>query len=243
LFIFVFCIQICVYLRVVRHFRQTSFDNLTMLKKSLKYLIIVFVNTTLLALLLVLWTDRLELAFNCWVRPRGFLKITGFAILSLISISILVSCFRRRSTTTTTLKIQISALLTLLISSYLYIDYTAKVVNNVILNRQFRNQIADKIKPSNFLANGTKGDSLTIKEYQQITKMYWFPKLPDEASNISYTYGYDGFLPDYLFTLTYNLPAQMKVDTINIRKGDFSKCQSFVTVDNIKRVTYSQGEE
>ncbi len=73
--------------------------------------------------------------------------------------------------------------------------------------------------------------------------MYWFPKLPDEAFNINYTYGYDGFLPDYLFTLTYDLPAQIKVDTINIKKGDFSKYQSFVTVDNIKRVRYSEGEQ
>jgi hypothetical protein len=227
----------------MRHSRQISFDILTMLKKCLKYIVIVFVNATLLTALLVLWTDRLELAFNDWVRAMEFLKIMGFSILSLISIRILVSYFRQRNITTTTSKIQISALLTFLISSYLYINYTTKVVNNVILNRQFRNQIADKIKPLNLLANGTKADSLTIKEYQQITKMYWFPKLPDEASNINYTYGYDGFLPDYLFTLTYDLPTQIKVDTINIKKGDFSKYQSFVTVDNIKRVTYSEGEE
>lgn len=227
----------------MRYFRQTSFDILTMLKKSLKYIVIVFANATLLTVLLALWTDRLELTFNDWVRPREFLKIIGFSILTLISIRIFVSYFRQRNIITTTSKIQISALLTFLISSYLYIDYTTKVVNNVVLNGQFRNQIADKIKPSNLLANGTKADSLTITEYQQITKMNWFPKLPDEAFNINYTYGYDSFLPDYLFTLTYELPVQMKVDTINIKKGDFSKYQSFVTVDNIKRVTYSQGEE
>jgi hypothetical protein len=113
----------------------------------------------------------------------------------------------------------------------------------VIVSRQIRNQIADKIKPSNELANGTKGDSLTIKEYQQITKIYWFPKLPNEASNIQYSYSYDGFLPDYLFTVKYDLPAQIKVDTINDKKGDFSKYQSFVIIDDIKRVTYSESEQ
>jgi len=214
-----------------------------MIKKSLKYLIVAFINVILLTVLLALWTDRLELTFNDWVRPREFLKIIGFTVVSLISIRILVGYFRHRNITTTTSKIKISALLTFLISSYLYIDYSPKVINNVILNGQFRNQIADKIKPLNLLSNGTKADSLTIKEYQQITKMYWFPKLPDEAFNINYTYGYDGFLPDYLFTLTYDLPAQKKVDTINIKKGDFSKYQSFVTVDNIKRVTYSEGDQ
>ena len=131
----------------------------------------------------------------------------------------------------------------MLICSYLYIDYSTKVVNNVIRNGQFRNQIADKIKPSKFLAYGTKAESLTIKEYQQITKMHWFPKLPNEAFNINYNYAYDGFLPDYSFVLTYDLPAQIKVDTMNVKKGDFEKYQSFITMDNIKRVTYSEGEQ
>jgi hypothetical protein len=214
-----------------------------MIKKSLKYLTVAFINVILLTVLLAFWTDRLELTFNDWVRPREFLKIIGFTIVSLISMRILVSYFRHRNITATSSKIKIAALLTFLISSYLYIDYTTKLINNVILNGQFRNQIADKIKPSNILANGTKAESLTIKEYQQITKMYWFPKLPGEASNISYTYGYDGFLPDYLFTVTYDLPAQIMVDTMSIKKGDFSKYQSFVTIDNIKRVTYSEGEQ
>lgn len=214
-----------------------------MIKKSLKYLTIAFINVIVLTVLLAVWTDRLELTFNDWVRPREFLKIIGFTIVSLISMRILVSYFRHRNITVSSSKIKIAALLTFLISSYLYIDYTTKLINNVILNGQFRNQIADKIKPSNILANGTKAESLTIKEYQQITKMHWFPKLPGEASNISYTYGYDGFLPDYLFTVTYDLPAQIMVDTMNIKKGDFSKYQSFVTIGNIKRVTYSESEE
>jgi hypothetical protein len=214
-----------------------------MIKKSLKYLTVAFINVIVLTVLLAFWTDRLELTFNDLVRPREFLKIVGFTMVSLISMRILVSYFRQRNITVTNSKIKIAALLTFLISSYLYIDYTTKLINNVMLNGQFRNQIADKIKHSNVLANGTKAESLTIKEYQQITKLYWFPKLPSEASNISYTYGYDGFLPDYLFTVTYDLPAQIMVDTMNIKKGDFSKYQSFVTIDNIKRVTYSEGEQ
>lgn len=214
-----------------------------MIKKSLKYLIVAFINVTLLTVLLALWTDRLELTFNDWVRPRESLKIVGFTIVSLIAIRILVSYFRHKSITTTSTKIKISALLTFLISSYLYIDYSTKVINNVILNGQFRNQIADKIKPSDIFAKGTKAESLTIKEYQQISKMYWFPKLPIEASNINYAYGYDGFLADYSFTLTYDLPAKIKVDTMNIKNGDFSQYQSFVTIGNINRVTYSEGEQ
>jgi hypothetical protein len=214
-----------------------------MLKKSLKYLIVVTANLIILTVLLALWTDKLELTFNDWVRPREFLKIVGFSLASLIAIRILVSFFRHKNIIATSLKIKIAALLTFLISSYLYIDYSTKVISNVFVNRQFRSQIADKIKPLKQLANGTKADSLTIKEYQQIGEMYWFPKLPIEASNICYNYSYDGFLPDYLFTLTYDLPIQQSVDKINYKKGDFSKSQSFIIVDDKKRVTYSEYEQ
>ena len=214
-----------------------------MLKKSLKYIIIVAVNLILLTILLALWTDKLELTFNEWVRPREFLKIMAFNFLSLIAMRILITFYRRRNITTTRLKIKMASLLTFLISSYLYIDYSTKVIGNEIVNRQFRKQIADKIQPSNRLANGTKAENLTIKEYEQITKMYWFPKLPSEASNIQYDYGYDGLLPDYSFTLKYDLPLQIKVDTINYEKGDFLKYQSFEIFDNKKRVTYGEHEQ
>ena len=214
-----------------------------MLKKSLKYLIIVTVNIILLTVLLALWTDKLELTFNDWVRPREFLKIVGLSLVSLMAIRILIGFFRHRNITTRSSKIKIAALLTFLISSYLYIDYSKKVISNVIVNRQFRNQIADKIKPSNGLANGTRAENLTIREYQQIAKMYGFPDLSLEAYNIKYTYDYDGFFSDYLFTLTYDLPVQIEVDTINYKKGDFSKYQSFFVVDNKKRVTYSEEKQ
>ena len=213
-----------------------------MLRKSLKYLVVATVNLIVLTVLLALWTDKLELLFNDFVRPREFLKIIGFSILSLIAMRILVSYFRNRDITKTSFKIKLAVLLTFLISSYLYVDYSSKFINNVFVNGQFRKQIADKIKFLDGL-NETKGENLTIKEYQAITKMYWFPKVPVEAENITYTYAYDGFLPDYSFTLIYDLPQQMKVDTINYQKRDFSKYQSFEIIGNKKRVSYGESEE
>src|SRR5690606_34204335 len=213
-----------------------------MLKKSFKYVIIATVNLIVLTALLAFWTDKLELTFNDLVRPLEFLKILGFTALSLIGMRILVSYFRKKNIQATRTKIKSAILLTLLISSYLYVDYSAKFVKNVIVNRQFRNEIADKIKPANGLANGTTAENLTIKEYQEIARMNWFPKLPIEATNIMYEYQYDGFLPDYSFSLTYDLPKEMQVDTINYESGDFTKYQTFELVDNIKRVTYNEGE-
>ena len=209
-----------------------------MLKNSFKYLIIAIVNLIILTVFLAFWTDELELTFNDWVRPREFLKIIGFSILSLLGMRILVSYFGYRNITSTRLKIKIAALLTFLISSWLYIDYSSKLISNVIVNGQFRTQIADKIRPLNESANRTKAENLTIKEYQEITKMYGFPKLPAQASNITFMYEDDDFLPDYLFTLTYDLPEQINVDSINYQKGEFSKYQSFVIADKKKRITY-----
>ena len=213
-----------------------------MLKKSFKYLLIAVINLTVLTALLVLWTDKLELTLNDKVRPIEFLKILVFTLLSLIGMRILVTFLRRKNFVSLKPKIIIATLLTFLISSYLYIDYAPKILRNVIINRQLRKEIANKIKPANILANGTMADNLTIIEYREVAGLISSHKLPDEASNIKYVYSYDGFLPDYVFTLSYDVPKEMKVDTFNYQKGDFTQSQAFEIIDNIKRIKYSEGE-
>ena len=83
---------------------------------------------------------------------------------------------------------------------------------------------------------------MTNKEYQKITEINWFPKLPIEATNIEYDYQYDGFLPDYSFSLSYDLPQEINVDTINYKSEDFTKFQTFEILNNKKRVTYIEEE-
>lgn len=211
-----------------------------MIKKSFKYLIIAVFNLAVLTVLLAFWADRLELMFNNFVRPLEFLKILGFTALSLIGMRILVYCFRKKNIPATSTKLKSAILLTLIISSYLYVDYSVKFVKNVLINRQFRNEIADKIQAANGLANGTKAAHLTIEEYKEISRINQFPEIPNEATDIEYVYEYDGVLPDYSFSLIYYLPKEMKVDTLNYKSGDFSKYQSFKITDNKKKVTYKE---
>lgn len=213
-----------------------------MLKKSLKYLFIATVNLTVLTILLLFWTDKLELTFNPIVRIVEFSKILAFTGLSVIGMKMLVYYFQKKNIQATKTKVKSAILLTLLISAYLYCDYSINFVNNVIVNRQFRNEIANKIKPSIGLANGTKAENLTSKEYQKIIELNWFPELPIEATNIKYDYQYDGFLPDYSFSLTYDLPKETKVDSINYKSEDFTKFQTFEILDNKKRITYFEEE-
>jgi hypothetical protein len=134
-----------------------------------------------------------------------------------------------------------SVLLTMLISSYLYYDYFSKALENRVLNGELRKGILSKIEPANSLANGTKAENLSLREYNVITQINWFPILPDKASNIEYIYEFDGFLPDYWFSLSYDLPLESEVEEIDFQNSNYSKRQIFEIKNNKKRVTYSEG--
>lgn len=136
-----------------------------MIRKSTKYIVVVFVNLIILTGLLAYWTDFVELTFNSYVRPIEFLKIIGFTILSLIGIRIAIRFFRKRNTSIKK-RIQISALITILVSSFLYFNYSKKIYENRIQKRELRKELAMKIKPAKGLAYGTKANNLTFEEYQ-----------------------------------------------------------------------------
>lgn len=132
-----------------------------MIRKSIKYLVIVLINLIILTGLLAYWTDFVELTFNSYVRAIEFLKIIGFTFLSLIGIRIAIGFFRKRNTSIKK-RIQISILITVLVSSFLYFDYSKNIYENRIQKRELRKELALKIEPANGLAFGTKADNLTF---------------------------------------------------------------------------------
>lgn len=213
------------------------------LKKSINYLIIIAANLIILAVLLVLWTDELELTFNEIIRGIEVFKIAGFGVLTVIGVVILDNFFRRRKVNSPSLKVVITVIATLVISSFLYIGYIGKVIDHTIINRQFRKQIADKIEPLRQMAYGTMARNLTIEEYLQIRKVCGFPALSSEASDIQYKYSYDGFLPDSMLELTYYVPVRITVDTINYLNGGRTRRQSFQIAGNRKKVIYVEYEQ
>jgi len=213
-----------------------------MFKKSIKYLVISFVNLIILTIMLAYWTDKVELTFNNFVRPIEFLKIIGFTILSLIIISISIPIYSKYRINSIKKRVVISSIITILISSYLYINYSSKIIQNRFVNNEIRLGVSKKIKSLNKLSFGTKSEKLTNEEYNEITNINWFPKLTKSAKNISYSYTYDGFLPDYSFTLNYDLPKNINVDTINVKDGNFSKSCQFKIIGNTKRVEYYESQ-
>jgi DNA-binding Xre family transcriptional regulator len=206
-----------------------------MIRKSIKYLVIALINLIILTVLLAYWTDFVELTFNSYVRPIEFLKIIGFTLLSLIGIRIAIGFFRKRNTSFKK-RIQISTLITILVSSFLYFNYSKMIYKNRIQNRELRKELALKIEPVNILAFGTKADNLTFEEYEEITQINWFPKLQKKADSISYVYTYDGFLSDYSFYVSYIIPNTIEIDSTEIKYGKIE----VDTIGNKFRINYSE---
>ena len=202
-------------------------------------MIIVFVNLLILTGMLAIWTDKLELEFNKSVRTTEFLKVIGISFLGLIIMANVISIFKKYKINSFKNRIGIYSILMLLISSYFYITYIKKIYKNRIVNGELRDVIMKKINPvEDGLGFGTKAEKLTGKEYAEITKTNWFKKLPKNAENIEYRYDYETFLNDYSFSVSYDLPKESKVDTLNYVNGSFSKKQSYKVIGNKIRVTY-----
>ncbi len=185
--------------------------------------------------------DKFDDEFNGGIFYIDSLKLIGISIIGIISLRVAVSIFQKRQIKSTRKRISISILIILCISSYFYVTYGSKIYHNQFLNKELRAGIMNKIIPYEGSWFGDKAENLTEKEYIEVTKVKWFPKLPKGAQNISYDYEYEGFLPDYSFSISYDLPINSEVETINYENKTFTKSQTFEIVGNKKRVTYSEG--
>lgn len=114
-----------------------------------------------------------------------------------------------------------------------------KTYNNRIQNGDLRKELIKKIKPANELAFGTKAANLTYKEYNEIAKTINFPRLQKNADSISYSYSYDGFLPDYSFSLSFQLAKGTKIDTTELSYGTIA----VDTIANTVHVFYSEYQD
>lgn len=96
-----------------------------------------------------------------------------------------------------------------------------------------------KFKPEHQLSEGHSMYGLSINEYKLVQK-YWkgFPDIPEQAFNINYQYSYDGFLPDCMFSMDYEIPLSVKVDTFSFRSSS-TKEYNLVTIhDSSQKINY-----
>lgn len=210
-----------------------------MFQKSLKYFLIAGANMFLLTLLLALWADKLVLSFNLYIQQFEFLKIILFTVLTLIALRLQVSWFRKKQIFERQEKIKYSVLLTLLVSSYLYIPYLYKVSENCITHGSTRRHIAERMSDSSLQV---KIDSLNYEAYQEIVKTKNFPEIPESASNISVKYYEDGFLPDFNIQVQYEVPLTENIKEEIYKSGQYSKGTTVKIKGNKKIVNYSESE-
>jgi hypothetical protein len=194
---------------------------------------------TVLTTLFILSYDKFEQTFNQWGLLSEPIKILSFSFLSLIVLRLLVSFFRKKGITSVRKKIKLALMSTLLICSFLYIDFSVGLVNNCLINKSLRESILNKVEP-NIFTSGTTACNLVFEEYKQISKSSNFPKLPSNATNIFYNHSYDGFNFDYSFTVSYMLPLNTNIKEYEINEGGFYKSQKVEEFENYYKVTYTE---
>ena len=211
--------------------------------RSRKYYLIAFANLATLTLLLTIWTDKLEMLYNGSVLFIEFLKIVGITILSISGMWVLVIFFRKNNIQEIRKKIKYASILTLIISSLLYINYSKKIIQNRLLNANIREQVWQKSKNGMQRLRGNHLDSLSFEEYHEISKINWYPEIPESAENISFNFSrWGGLQGDYTFRLTYEVPATEKINEIEYKKDQFYKNTKVELIGKLKRVTYEEGE-
>lgn len=212
---------------------------MTMLK-SLKYFIIALLNAVLLFYLSNTCYDELSNRFDSHLDD--FFKILVVIIVTLIGMRILVAYFRRKKIESTRTKIIVAIAFTLLVSSYLYVDFSYQLIHNKMLNRTFRSALNRKLKT---VMEGRYGERTKIacilsnSEYQEISQNHFLPKLPIEATNISLKCEFESFMGDYSVHVDYDVPLYVEVKTVEKEGGNWNENQSFETIGNIKRVSYA----
>ncbi len=204
-------------------------------KRSLKYLVIIVINALLLTVLLHCWADRLFGLLNPGYIKFEMIKIIGLSIGLLFLIAIVITVAKDYGLQKTKSKIILCGLLTVLASLLLYIDYVPKISFDSQQN-QLRNQIAQKQKRLHNISNSYSWSNLDYNEYTQITNSKWFPKIQNEASNITINYLYDGFLPDYSFFLEYSLPLRVALDSTNLNYGTIH----IDTIGQLQQIEYNE---
>lgn len=205
-------------------------------RESRDYLAIAGLNFLILTVLMVLWVDRIESLFGFLVLQIELLKIIGVTMLSLLGMRIAIKVFDKKKKYNKSQLLRVSVAVTVFISLFLYIDYSKKVYVNAILKRELRSSLSDKIVVYEGYPHGSYARNLTYHEYKEITNAKWFPMVQEYADSISYGYIYDGFLPDYSFDLSFNLPLEIDFDTLDFKYGKIK----IDTFGDIKRIVYSE---
>ncbi len=137
----------------------------------------------------------------------------------------------------------------LLCTGYKHFEYLSKFVDHQIINRSTYLGVCEKKNryinfqmlestDTTYSKTGSRAEHLTYKEYQMIDRSAGFFNLPKEAYDISYSYWFEGFLPDYRLSVSYNVPLGFSVETFSRMKEQFTASKSIDRLENELRVKH-----
>jgi hypothetical protein len=216
-----------------------------MLEKSIKYFIVLGINALVLWLLMLIWTDRIELILCYDIRNWEGLKILAFSFLCIIGVGGVLTYCKNKNITEPYQKMKITAVVCVGICSYLYVTYLYKIANNLVLCSALRSAIVKKMDDKGML-NGysSSAKNLNFREYQEIKTTANLPDISEQASRITYSRSEDNFMPDYYFSLSYDLPKSIKIDTFHEgTEEDYSRSQTVTFFADKQRVDYKVSEQ
>jgi hypothetical protein len=185
----------------------------------------------------------LTLSVDFTARAVGVLTILLFTLGSAISIWLFEYFCRKIGILNFRTKWIGLVVLTFLIYLYLYLDYSSKIIHNRITHAELRSEIFFKIEHPKTMALGFKADSLTYLEYSEITSSKWLLEVPRESSNISISFSYDGFLPDFQYDLSYDIPLNVEVETFEENYAESFRNQSVEKFENKQRIIFQSGAQ
>lgn len=224
------------------------------MKKILEYISKAFLNFTLHLLLISAHAVVLYFIAKLWIDEFE-LKISPHRIDSQLNIIFVFSCVvvivflvkrivQRKKQQTILQRFKISAVLTLIVFSWLYVDYTAQIIRNRLINQNVRAELLDKTFIGNMgRATFVNAKDLSYREYKQFARPLKLIKLNKKAYDITLDCDVTRNLAgEYATNITYSLSSSIDVKEFEYQgdRKDYKKSQTVEPVGEVQKVTFEE---
>ena len=222
------------------------------MKRILRHTLMAILNFTLHLLLISAHAVILYFIAKIWI-DKFELKISPHKIDSQLYIIFVFSCVvvilflvkrivQRKKQQNILQRLKISAVLALIVFSWLYFDSTARIISHRILNQNIRAELLDKTFIGN-LGRTTfiNAKDLSYREYKQFARPLKLPKLNKRAYNITFDCDVTRNLAgEYSTNIEYNLPSNIEVKEFKYQgdKKDYKKHQIVEQFGEVQRVSF-----
>nr|WP_320021221.1 hypothetical protein [uncultured Draconibacterium sp.] len=222
------------------------------MKRILRHTLMAILNFTLHLLLISAHAVILYFIAKIWI-DKFELKISPHKIDSQLYIIFVFSCVvvilflvkrivQRKKQQNILQRLKISAVLALIVFSWLYFDSTARIISHRILNQNIRAELLDKTFIGN-LGRTTfiNAKDLSYREYKQFARPLKLAKLNKKAYDITLDCDVTRNLAgEYATEITYYLPkgSNVKVFEYDGERADFDRYQRIEEVGDKMKVTF-----